>query len=156
MQPTLEAPCRGNALTTVAGVLLEPGERVIFFRRDFATGTRVALFFVGLLLLPVLIGVFVLYSVFANKAAATVVTSRRYIVIEDGKPVVMAHGQVRREERVMRVGKARGLEYIHVFDADGRRLSLNVYDDPVLRDLVNAIKDDPHAAERAPSVPFQP
>jgi hypothetical protein len=75
---------------TVLGVPLEPGERVVFFKRVSFTGNKIGGWILGILLAPVLIGFWLIYvalNVEKKNPNAFAVTDRRVIYIPGlGKP----------------------------------------------------------------------
>lgn len=75
---------------TVLGVPLEPGERVVYFYRVKFTGSKVGGIIVGIILTPLLIGIWLIYNALnieKKNPNAYAVTDRRLIFIPGlGKP----------------------------------------------------------------------
>lgn len=78
---------QGMAAGTVMGVPLEPGERVIWFKRHDYTVDKVIMWFLGVILLIAIVGIiFIILALIhdGRNPRAHIITNRRIIVI-DGK-----------------------------------------------------------------------
>jgi hypothetical protein len=140
---------------SLCGVLLEPGERVVYFRHTKGIGLRVLMFFLGIGLVPILIGLLFLWVAFTDQTETTAITTRRFIRVSGKKPAeVLGLREVAKVETVN--GLRNLLIELRLRDAGGRALGVRLEGDDVLRDLVLAIAADPSAAERAASVDYLP
>ena len=94
--PAAAAPWGGGAMqqasngpTTVCGVQLQPGERVIYFYKPSYTGDKIAMWIVGVLFLVVLIGLIFIYLAVTTEQRnprAQIITNQRVIEVS-GKGV---------------------------------------------------------------------
>ena len=139
---------------TVWGVPLEPGERVLYYKRHTGSGERIFMFAMGVLFLPVLFGLLLLYwAVFYEETheRAQVITDRRIMGITGTRKLktVFAASQV---ERVVRVTGQKNQYVLH-----GPGLNLMTFNysehhfaalEPVLQSLRNP--------QVLPSVPSEP
>ncbi|MFO0668675.1 MAG: hypothetical protein U0235_03460 [Polyangiaceae bacterium] len=88
---------------TVVGAPLEAGERVIYFHRADLTSARVLYVIVGLIFLPIVVGLYFFYRAIAfasNEDHYYVITDRRLFTAD-------LRGRVRRQYRLAQVAKVR-------------------------------------------------
>jgi hypothetical protein len=141
---------------TVFGVPLEPGERIIYFRRDDPGWQKPFLIVIGVLTLFVFLGIFILYAGITADTVVYVITTKRFLVIEGlkrPKAEFIRHGRVERLTK-----KVAGSIIKWVTLEDGATLlqwqaAVNARDMPA---LLEKYVRDPSAAEAAPSVEFEP
>ena len=102
----------GSGAQQALGVTLEPGERVIFYLKPSFTGDKVALWILGVILLVVVIGIFIiLWAIFYEKTQpkGCFVTNRRLVSVDrSGVPMSIALGDIADLEAVRNSGQAYG------------------------------------------------
>ncbi|MDB4940984.1 MAG: hypothetical protein JWP97_518 [Labilithrix sp.] len=139
----------------VCGAPLEPGERVIYFRRIDHTGRRVSRIAVGVLLAPFVVGLFMLYAVFKDMTKepdAQAITNRRLLAIKNGGVLV---GALRWEEVTgfTKVLRRTAEPTMMVRNAAGPQLHF-ASDGPWLERTLPMWRETPMYREQAPEVPF--
>lgn len=139
---------------TVWGVPLEPGERVLYYKRHTGQGERIFLFFIGVIFLPILLGLLFLYwGIFYEQTheRVQVITDRRILGIT-GTRVLKTAFALREIARVVRVTGQKNQYVLH-----GPGMKLMIFNIPehnlaalevVLRQLQN-----PQALPTASSEP---
>lgn len=140
---------------TVFGVLLEPGERVLYYHRDEPGWQKPLLIIVGLIMLIGVIGLIILYAGLTATTMVYVVTNRRFMIIEGrkGKSIsFIRHGHVKQVTRKMTNSILKFLEL-----TDGvTTLSYQVAENaPHMPQLITGFLNDPSSLERAPTVPYE-
>ena len=139
---------------TIWGVPLEYGERVLYYRRHTGSGERIFMIVMGVVLLPVLFGILLLYwGIFYEQTheRVQVITDRRILGIS-GTRVLKTAFSLREIERIVRVTGKKNQYVVH---GPGIKLMIFNFSDhnfavlePVIRQLQN-----PHAL---PNVQFEP
>ena len=156
--PALSAPHRtGLAVpspATVRGLPLQPGERVVYFHHTRSIGLRVLMFFIGIPLVPLLIGLVFLWVALTDQSEMTVITNYRFVRVSGKKPAAaIGLREIVRTESVH--GLRNRLTEMRLFDATGRFLSVSFTSDENLRLLVRNILDDRSVVETMPAVPYE-
>ncbi len=152
-------PVQGNGSpspTTVFGVPVEPGERVIYYKRKSWLGARIALVIFGIPLIPVFgIGLYLFYWAITHRKSmcyAQVITNQRLLTINGhGQPLFAIRWQ---EVRGLYQRTTNGrLTSFGVRRGDGHNLP---FSDDVhnLQRLIPYYLQTPMAREQAPAVQF--
>ena len=137
----------------VFGVLLEPGERVVYFHRDDPGWQKPFLIIFGILTLFAFIGVLILAAGLMATTTVYVVTNRRFMVIEGKKGQKVSfirHGQVKNVLR--KLGPGGGVRFLDLRDGVTSLSWQAQANPPNMPALIQGFLDDPTSAERAPSV----
>ncbi len=141
---------------SVSGVPLEPGERVLYFRLVDQMGTRVSRIIVGLITIPFLVGIYLLYAVFKDwqdEPDAQAVTNRRLLSMKRNgtKLVELRWEQVTGFTKVIR---NRSENTFAVRSAQGVALEF-AYDGAWLGQVLPVWAGQPPAREQAPEAAFR-
>ena len=130
----------------VFGVLLEPGERVVYYHRDDPGWQKPFLIIFGILTLIAFIGLFILAAGLMATTTVYVVTTRRFMIIEGKKVSFIRHGQVKTVTQKM------GGSIIKWLDLSDGKTTLSwqaAANPPTMPSVIKGFLDDPSSAERA-------
>jgi hypothetical protein len=136
----------------VFGVLLAPGERVLYYHREEPGWQKPLLIIVGLIMSLGIIGLFILYAGLTATTQVFVVTNRRFMIIEGrkGKSISFIwHGQVKRVTRHM---KNSVLKFIDLTDGLTTLSYQVAANPPHMPQTVLGFLENPSSLEHAPSV----
>lgn len=132
---------------TVWGIPLEPGERVLYYSRKQGNGERIFMFVMGIVLLPVLVGIWLLHQAITydkSTERVVVITDRRMLGITNAH-IVLTTFRLNEISNVKRVvgaknqwvvsGSNRGMSTpVMTFDASDHPFQVL---EPILRQLGN-------------------
>lgn len=155
--PGMVPPGPFGMMRTCAGVPLEPGERVLYFRTHDHMASRMGSIIVGIITIPFLIGIIILINVFTaipKEDKAQVVTSRRLFSVNGSGTLLL---NVRWEElqgftkiifnnRPNQFAVKLGNGQVHAFLEDAMHLER----------MLPALHAHPQMREQAPEVTFLP
>jgi hypothetical protein len=136
----------------VFGVLLEPGERVVYYHRDDPGWQKPLLIIVGLVMLVGVIGLFILIAGLMATTTVYVVTNRRFMIIEGKKGQKVSfirHGQVK---TVIRKLGGSIIKWLDLSDGVTTLAWQAAANPPTMPAVIMGFLDDPSSAERAMSV----
>ncbi len=143
---------------TVARVPLLPGERVLYFHKPDQGMTRIWYILVGVLLIPVLLGIYLLYvGIFFEEKSSHywVITTHRLFTANARGKILEQVGIPEITNLVHRRGSGTNSLIVHsrhqfiTFRMDEKHDIARLK--PMLENLRN-----PHFLQQAPSVPFEP
>jgi hypothetical protein len=140
---------------TVRGIPLGPGERVVYFHHTKNVGMRILMFFMGIGLAVLLIGLLFLWLAFTDQSDTTVITNRRFIRVSGKKPAeTMGIRDILRTESVH--GLRNRLTEMRLYDAHERCVGVAFTSDEGLKLLVRRILADRTIVDEMPSVTYEP
>jgi len=140
-----------TAATTVFGVPLEPGERVVYFRRVDPNWNKPALIVAGVLTLIFFIGIFFLAAGLMDRTTCWIITTRRFMIISK-KVAQMRYEQIA-EMEISTTSHGNSWCYLR---AKGNAMSLG-YQMSVVPEIVPLLQRylaDRNALEQAPTVAY--
>lgn len=143
---------------SVARVPLMPGERVLYFRKPDLGMARIWYFLGGIVLLPVLVGVYLLYVGICFEEKANhywVVTNMRIFTVNARGKILEQIGVPEITDLVHRVGAGTNSLIVHSQRQFIMFRMQEQHDIPRLKPLLGNLKN-PHFVQQAPAVPFEP
>ncbi|MBX3207325.1 MAG: hypothetical protein KF764_19920 [Labilithrix sp.] len=153
--PGGHGPMQGS---TVARVPLMPGERVIYFRKPDQGMARLGYILAGVVLLPVLLGIYLLYlGIFYEEKTNHyyVVTTLRIFTVNARGTILEQIGIPEITDLVHRMGAGKNALVLHSPRAFIMFRREEQHDIPRLKPLLASLRD-PHFLQQAPSVQFEP
>lgn len=136
----------------VFGVVLEPGERVVYYHREDPGWQKPFLIILGILMLIGFIGIFILIAGLMATTTVYVVTNRRFMIIEGKKGQKVSfirHGQVKQVTRKMGGSIIKWLDLSDGITTLSWQAAANP---PNMPAIIQGFLDDPSSPDRAPSV----